>query len=154
MGLFMVMFWCAILARGILRCNSRSSRFGVFNSRLGTKKFPFCRQGELASKGLICVAVCGIETALFENNRVNSRLYGNIRELRSALGRRLDQDVDGASGSGELAPGLVVDGHTVGDALGAGQALGVAGDEHRFVRVLRRQRCRCCAWRSSSGGAT
>src|SRR6266481_2817887 len=52
--------------------------------------------------------------------------------------RRLDQDVDAAGGEGELAPGLVVDRHPVFDALGAADPLGVARDQHRLVRVLRR----------------
>src|SRR6266851_8351843 len=54
--------------------------------------------------------------------------------------RRLDQHIDAAGGEGELAPGLVVDRHAVLDALGAAEALGVAGDQHRLVRVLRRGR--------------
>src|ERR1700751_5939700 len=36
--------------------------------------------------------------------------------------RRLDQHIDAAGGEGELAPGLVVDGNAVFDALGAGEA--------------------------------
>src|SRR6266446_9855171 len=48
--------------------------------------------------------------------------------------RRLDQDVDAAGGEGQLAPGLVIDGHAVLDALGAADPFGVARDQHRLVR--------------------
>ncbi len=54
MGLFLVLFWCAAVARDVLRY---SSRFGVFNSRLGPNKFPFSRLRELDGNGLICLAV-------------------------------------------------------------------------------------------------
>jgi hypothetical protein len=48
MGLFLVLFWLARVARGI----SRNSRFGIFNSRLGPNKFPFSRQTGIARQGL------------------------------------------------------------------------------------------------------
>ncbi len=79
MGFFVVLFWCAAVARGVLR---HHSRFGVFNSRLGADKFPFGRLRELVGKGLICLVVFGAETALMENNRKNSRVHGNNREFR------------------------------------------------------------------------
>ena len=47
--------------------------------------------------------------------------------LSSDWPRRFDQHVDGAGGGGELAPSLVVDRDAVLEALGAGQALEVAG---------------------------
>src|ERR1700730_15724447 len=53
--------------------------------------------------------------------------------------RRLAQHIDAAGGEGELAPGLVIDRHALFDALGAGEALWVAGDQHRLVRALRRR---------------
>src|SRR5215471_2243499 len=65
MGLFLVLFWCAAVARAFLR----------FNSRLGPNKFPFSRLRELAGKGLIHLAVFGAKTARFENNRENSRFH-------------------------------------------------------------------------------
>src|SRR5713226_2560540 len=78
MGLFLVLFWCAAVARAVLRYNSR---FGVFNSRLGPNKFPFGRRRELAGKSLICLAVFRANTALFGNKRKNSRFHGNNREF-------------------------------------------------------------------------
>jgi hypothetical protein len=42
---------------------------------------------------------------------------------------RFDQHIDTTGSDGELAPGLVVDRHAVFDALGAADALGVAGDQ-------------------------
>src|SRR6266567_4932119 len=79
MGRFLVLFWCAAVARAVLRYNSR---FAVLNSRLGLNKFPFSRQRELPGKGLICLALFGAETALFGHNRENSRFHGNNREFR------------------------------------------------------------------------
>ncbi len=64
--------------------------------------------------------------------------------------RRLDEHVDAAGGDGELAPGFLINGHAVFDAFGAGEALGVAGDQHRRVRVLRRRPR--AAIRGRSGG--
>jgi hypothetical protein len=65
MGLFLVLFWCAAVARAVLRYHSR---FGALNSRLGANKFPFSRLRELPGKGLIYLAVFGAKVALFENN--------------------------------------------------------------------------------------
>src|ERR1700730_16953753 len=53
--------------------------------------------------------------------------------------RRLDQHIDAAGGEGELAPGLVVDRHALGDTLGAADPFGVAGDQHRLLRVSGRR---------------
>jgi len=79
MGLFLVFFWCAAIAPAVLRY---SSRFGVFNSRLGPNKFRFPPRRELAGKGLIYLAVFATKTALMGNNRKNSRLHGNNQEFR------------------------------------------------------------------------
>jgi hypothetical protein len=89
MGLFVVLFWCAAVTRAVLRHNSRNSRFGVFNSRLGANKFPFRRQRELPSKGLIGFAILGAKTALFENNRENSRFDGNYGGFHLQRNREL-----------------------------------------------------------------
>src|SRR5258705_11935871 len=78
MGLFLVLFWCSAVTGDILRYNSR---FGVFNSRLGRRKFPFPLLRELARKGLIRLALFGTRTALLGNNRENSRFHGNNREF-------------------------------------------------------------------------
>src|SRR5215471_11509385 len=91
MGLFLVLFSCAAVARAAL---SENSRFGAFNSRLREHKFPFSRRRELAGKGLIYFTLLGAETALFANDRENSRFHGNNREFRPwhhtqcATGRR------------------------------------------------------------------
>src|SRR5215467_11519455 len=58
--------------------------------------------------------------------RSQVKSFVNDGELRRLRRRRLDQHIDAAGGDGELAPGLVIDRHAVLDALGAGQALGVA----------------------------
>jgi hypothetical protein len=49
MSLFLVFFWCAAVAGGILRFNSR---FGVFNSRLGWRQFPFSPATGIGLQGL------------------------------------------------------------------------------------------------------
>src|SRR5262249_21948653 len=79
MGFFLVLFWCASVAGTVLPYDSR---FGVSSSRLDANKFPFGRLRELGSKGLICFAIFGAKTALFENIRENSRFHGNNREFR------------------------------------------------------------------------
>ena len=50
MGIFVILFWCLAAMRSVLRF---SSRFGVFNSRLGPKILSFSLQRELARKRLI-----------------------------------------------------------------------------------------------------
>jgi hypothetical protein len=62
MGLLVVLFWCAAAMRAVLRF---SFRFGEFNSRLGSVKFPLRRQREFPGKGLICRVVFGPERHLF-----------------------------------------------------------------------------------------
>ena len=61
MCLFQPLFWCASVVGEIFPY----SRFGGFNSRLGSNKFPFSRLRELARKDLIYLAVFGAKTALF-----------------------------------------------------------------------------------------
>jgi hypothetical protein len=78
MGLFLV-FWCATIARAILRDNSR---FGAINSRLRGNKFPFGRRRELVGNGLIYFILFGAETVLFANVRENSRYDGKNQEFR------------------------------------------------------------------------
>jgi len=63
MGLFLVLFWRSAVTGDILRYNSR---FGVFNSRLGRRKFPFPLLRELAGKGLICLTVFAAKTAVIQ----------------------------------------------------------------------------------------
>jgi hypothetical protein len=84
MGFLRVLFWCAAVARSILRCNSR---FGVFNSRLAANEFPFGLQRELPGKRLIRFAIFGAGAALFGNNPENSRFHGNNRVSRSPTKR-------------------------------------------------------------------
>jgi len=63
MGLFQVLLWCAaVVLRGY-------SRFGEFDSRLCPNKFPFPPLRELASRGLICLAVFAAKTAVIGKNR-------------------------------------------------------------------------------------
>jgi len=78
MGLFLVLFWCSAVTGDILRYNSR---FGVFNSRLRRRKFPFPLLRELAGKGLICLTVFAAKTAVIRRKRENSRFHGNNREF-------------------------------------------------------------------------
>ena len=85
MSLFLVLLWCTLDARDVLRQNSR---FGGFNSRLGANKFPFGRVRELPAKDLICLRVSGAKTALFGHDRENSRFHGNNREIAGASIRR------------------------------------------------------------------
>src|SRR6516225_431779 len=62
MGLFVVLFWCTAALGAVRRF---TSRFGIFNSRLGSIKFPLRRQREFPGKGLICRVVFGPEWHLF-----------------------------------------------------------------------------------------
>src|SRR5882762_10716910 len=96
MGLFLVLFWCAAVARAVLRYDSR---FGGFNSRLSADKFPFSRPRELAGKSLIYLADSGSDTALIENNRENSRFHGNNREFRPPAKRAVAQPAVAAIGA-------------------------------------------------------
>src|SRR5689334_20887462 len=96
MCLFLVVFWCASPLRAILRFNFR---FGVFNSRLGAKTFPFSRQREFGGNGLIRLIVFSAKTALFGHNRKNSRLYGNNREFGCAVRRAPDATIPCGAGS-------------------------------------------------------
>jgi hypothetical protein len=82
MSLFVVLFWCAILALDVL---FRNSRLGVFNSRLGAKKFPFSRQRELARMQLICLALLAARGRVWRGNRRISRHNGKNREWGEAM---------------------------------------------------------------------
>jgi hypothetical protein len=73
MGLFLVLFWCSAVTGDILRYNSR---FDVFNSRLGRRKFPFPLLRELAGKGLIRLAVFVTRT----------HLLGKIEKIPGSMG--------------------------------------------------------------------
>jgi hypothetical protein len=75
MGLFLVLLWCAAVVLG------GNSRFGGFNSRLCPNKFAFPPLRELASKGLIWLAVFAAKTAVIGKNLKNSRFHGNNREF-------------------------------------------------------------------------
>jgi hypothetical protein len=78
MGLFLLLVWCSAWET-YLRC---ISRFGVFNSRLGGRKFPFPVLRELTGKGLIYPEVSATKTTFIGQNREDSRFYGNNRECR------------------------------------------------------------------------
>jgi hypothetical protein len=73
MDLFLALFWCAAVARAVLRY---SSRLSGFNSRLGPNKFPFSLPRELAGKGLICPAV----------SRLKPHLSGTIEKIPGFTG--------------------------------------------------------------------
>jgi hypothetical protein len=79
MGLFLVLFWCSVVAGGILRFDSR---FGVFNSRLGRRNSRLAPLRESAGKGLIWRVVCAAKTAVTGGNQRNSRFHGNSRKFR------------------------------------------------------------------------
>ena len=81
MGLLLVLLSCS----GV---NSRNSRFGGFNSRQGSKKFPFSLPREFARKALICPALPSPKTAHMGQKRKNSRFHGNNRELGGAVAGR------------------------------------------------------------------
>src|SRR5215831_15392218 len=80
MRLFAVLLWSSAVIRRSIVANSRNSRFGGFNSRLGSKKFPFNLLRELARKALICPAVSSAKTAHAGQHRKNSRFNGKSRE--------------------------------------------------------------------------
>jgi DNA-binding beta-propeller fold protein YncE len=142
MGLFVVVFWCAAVARSVLRCYSR---FGVFNSRLGANKFPFSGQRELAGKSLISFAIFGAETALFGHNQkefpVFSRWHGNLPTGRSQIGTASRAPAEGSgvkSGGGSMrsltlaaAVVVLIFGGLIGAAWSqaSGQILIIGNDE-------------------------
>jgi hypothetical protein len=80
MGLFLVFFWCLSLVRDILRYNSR---FGVFNSRLGLRNFPFSLLRELTDKGLICLVVFSTKMTTVTESPENSRYHAKNRKFDS-----------------------------------------------------------------------
>jgi hypothetical protein len=67
----------AMLRRG----NSRHSRFGGFNSRLGGQKFPVRPLREFAQKRLIQHAVLAANGRLYREKRRNSRFDGKTGKL-------------------------------------------------------------------------
>jgi hypothetical protein len=75
MGLFLVLFWYSAVAGDILRYDSR---FDVFNSRFGQRKFPFPLLRELACKGLIGHAVFAAKMALTEKNQILPGSTGGV----------------------------------------------------------------------------
>jgi hypothetical protein len=82
MGLFLIVFCFLIFIGHVVADNSR---FATFNSRLGLQKFPFTLLREFGRKILIFLWVFGSGTALFENNRKNSRYHGNCGNLPDRL---------------------------------------------------------------------
>jgi len=88
MGLLQGLLGRAAVARNARR---RNSRFGGFNSRLAANKFPASGRRELSSKDLNCLAIFGARTALFGNNRQNSRFHGNNREFCDRAKWRVEQ---------------------------------------------------------------
>src|ERR1700720_3111162 len=78
MGLFLVLFWCSIVAGDILWSNSR---FGVFSSRFGEFNSRLVRSRELAGKSLIRLTVFAAKNAVKGENRENSRFQGKNREF-------------------------------------------------------------------------
>jgi hypothetical protein len=86
MLLFLFLSWCAAVAGrsggpNIIGDNSRSSRFGEFNSRLGRANSRFGLPRELAGKGFIWLPFFSEKRRLRGQNRRNSRLNGKSREL-------------------------------------------------------------------------
>jgi hypothetical protein len=73
MGLFLILYWCSIVAGDVSPINSR---FGVFIPRLGRSNSPLNLPRELAGKGLIRLADFAAKTAVFVKNRENSRFDG------------------------------------------------------------------------------
>jgi hypothetical protein len=85
MGLFLIVNWCRAV---VGRCGGRNilgdnSRFGVFNSRLGRRKFPVMLPRELARKGMIRLTVFVAPTMVLGSNRRNSHYNGKNRDLPS-----------------------------------------------------------------------
>ena len=85
MGLFLIVNW---YRAGVGRCGGRNilgdnSRFGVFNSRLGGRKFPIMLPRELVRKGMIRLTVFVAPTMVLGSNRKNSLYSGKNRDLPS-----------------------------------------------------------------------
>jgi hypothetical protein len=91
MGLFLVLFWCAAVARAVHRYYSR---FGIPNSRFGSNKFPFSRLRELAGKGSICLPFSVPEW----------RLSGTIEKIPGSMG------ITGNFATGETGGGSTCNG--------------------------------------------
>jgi len=85
MYLFLILFWGHAVAgpydaSNILFCNSRHSRFGEINSRLGSLKFPIKGATGILRKYLVCRIIFAAERRAQGQNRRNSRLNGKNRE--------------------------------------------------------------------------
>jgi hypothetical protein len=89
MGLFVILFWCPAATHAVLRF---SSRFGVFNSRLGAKIFPFSLQREFARKRLIDNDLFGTEqhfSGTIAKNPGCTGITGNFLSPRNGWRRNL-----------------------------------------------------------------
>jgi hypothetical protein len=85
MCLFLVLLWCSVaLQRGVTG-NSRNSRFGGFNSRLGQKNSRLTTLRELAHKRLIWLVFLTTEGQLRRRNRRISRHNGKNPEWDEAM---------------------------------------------------------------------
>src|SRR5882724_1285048 len=94
MGFFLVLFWRSAVLGDILRYNSR---FGVFDSRLGRRKFPFSPTTGIGRQGLdLARRFCGQTTVIGENRR-NSRRHAKDREFSPPpVERAVAQPANGA----------------------------------------------------------
>jgi len=90
MGFFLVLFWCATVARAALR---HSYGISVSNSRLVANKFPLRRQRELPDKRLVGLPIRGGKTSVLLTNCENSRFHGNSRECRP-LAKRMASEAN------------------------------------------------------------
>jgi hypothetical protein len=90
MGFFLVLFWCATVARAVLR---HSYGISVSNSRLVANKFPLRRQRELPDKRLVGLPIRGGQTSVLLTNYENSRFHGNSRECRP-LAKRMASEAN------------------------------------------------------------
>jgi hypothetical protein len=93
MWLFLVLLWCfAAVGRGVVGDNSRNSRFGEFNSRLGQRKFPIGSATGIGSQDndLACgfrdrTTLFGTKSMNFPFEREKPRIDRPHRGVRAAM---------------------------------------------------------------------
>jgi hypothetical protein len=80
-NLLMAFLWLSAEVAGRRGGNPCNSRFGGINSRLASHKFPTSPLREFNGKRLICPIIFVVEWCWRRQNRRNSRLHGNNREI-------------------------------------------------------------------------
>src|SRR5882672_5770145 len=111
MGLFLIVNW---RRAAVGRCRGRNilgdnSRFGLFNSRLGRRKFPVMLPRELVRKGMIRLTVFVAPAMVLGSNRRIPTITGKTG-ICPRQGMRNPKSRDRRQGPAALPPGFGGDG--------------------------------------------